>query len=262
MLGYLMHSRGLAVGEDTSSLIITNDSLREIINGFNSDPMKPSPALVAPRIYGDDIIVDSDVTSYVTDLLERLGLVVNHRKSFTGSQLVRESCGIYAYCGDDVTPVLFRVRNHSNVIDAQVFASLISQINIVGDNKWRNLHKRLINYLLNEVRIGGVREHNHRRMMPFVTDRDQFGIYTKRVHVTPDHQIRENVAWQRTEIRRLGLRAVGGRDPAEDFDLYRYDQGMRALAVGEFNDETKSYPTVRPSLTRVSAGWTPLAYVS
>jgi hypothetical protein len=54
-------------------------------------------------VYGDDIIVPIWIADYVTDLLERAGLVINHAKScFTGRYV--ESCGLELYLGKDITP--------------------------------------------------------------------------------------------------------------------------------------------------------------
>jgi hypothetical protein len=60
------------------------------------------------RIYGDDIIVPTDMLASVTSHLEAFGLKVNKGKTF-GKGKFRESCGGDYYDGVDVTPV--RVRH-------------------------------------------------------------------------------------------------------------------------------------------------------
>jgi hypothetical protein len=55
------------------------------------------------RVFGDDMIVPSDVFPYVCEILEVLQLRVNHEKSFHKG-LFRESCGMDAYAGRDITP--------------------------------------------------------------------------------------------------------------------------------------------------------------
>jgi len=55
------------------------------------------------RVYGDDIIVPVDSCGVVTELLAELGLKVNPSKTFSEG-LFRESCGMDAYAGVDVTP--------------------------------------------------------------------------------------------------------------------------------------------------------------
>lgn len=61
-------------------------------------------------VYGDDIIIRDSQTSEMITLLQRLGFVVNTKKSFYGDSAVRESCGIYALEGKDITPTLFKVK--------------------------------------------------------------------------------------------------------------------------------------------------------
>lgn len=259
ILGYLMHANQIPIGGDLSCLSIDKTSLAEMLKRMNLDPQKPSSGYVAPRIYGDDICCDSNVTPFVTYLLEQCGLVVNRRKSFVGKQAVRESCGIYCFNGYTVTPMLFRVRRHKTTLDAQAFASLISQINLAGNNRLMSVRKVLIQYLLNDVKVAGVRDGTKRFAMPFVGDPDEFGIFTSRVHLK-----NVNVKWNnnlhREEIQRLGLCGVSDLQLPYwvYYDHYRYDQWMRAAHGGSSDDVKPSSPYVRPSFTRVRVGWTPL----
>lgn len=61
-------------------------------------------------IHGDDLIVPADCSSYVFDLYEVCGVVVNKAKSFTDGPF-RESCGGHWYNGNDVKP--FYVKRES-----------------------------------------------------------------------------------------------------------------------------------------------------
>lgn len=65
---------------------------------------------ILERVYGDDLITLGKYTQCVITLLQSLGFKVNTRKSFTGSQALRESCGVYAVNGRDVTPLIFKVK--------------------------------------------------------------------------------------------------------------------------------------------------------
>lgn len=58
-------------------------------------------------VYGDDVIVDTAQAVHAINTLESYGLHVNMNKSCT-TGLFRESCGMDAYDGVDVTPVRFR----------------------------------------------------------------------------------------------------------------------------------------------------------
>lgn len=55
------------------------------------------------RVYGDDMVVPSDVFPFVCEILEVLQLRVNLGKSFNQG-FFRESCGMDAYLGQDITP--------------------------------------------------------------------------------------------------------------------------------------------------------------
>ncbi len=59
------------------------------------------------RVFGDDIIIDSNAYEYLVQLLAELGLKVNENKSFHKG-LFRESCGMDAFNGVDVTPAYLR----------------------------------------------------------------------------------------------------------------------------------------------------------
>lgn len=54
-------------------------------------------------VYGDDIIVPSDTAETLAGLMSYFGLKVNESKSFWNGKF-RESCGIEAFMGYDVTP--------------------------------------------------------------------------------------------------------------------------------------------------------------
>jgi len=56
------------------------------------------------RVFGDDIIVPTDVSADVTAELDRLGFKVNHTKTFLTGKF-RESCGVEAFQGHCVTKV-------------------------------------------------------------------------------------------------------------------------------------------------------------
>lgn len=55
------------------------------------------------RVYGDDIIIPVDCYGVCVQLLTQLGLKVNTDKTFSRGKF-RESCGMDAYAGEEVTP--------------------------------------------------------------------------------------------------------------------------------------------------------------
>lgn len=61
-------------------------------------------------VYGDDIIVPSKYVNRVTKLLSKVGFIVNEGKTFSKGSF-RESCGIFAYKGYNVTCVYRRTQD-------------------------------------------------------------------------------------------------------------------------------------------------------
>jgi len=59
------------------------------------------------QVFGDDIIIPSHLTGVLIEVLQYLGLRVNTSKSFSEGNF-RESCGMDAYAGHDVTPAYLR----------------------------------------------------------------------------------------------------------------------------------------------------------
>jgi hypothetical protein len=80
------------------------------------------------RVYGDDIIVETKYAHAVVHWLTRVGLKVNTRKSFLEGNF-KESCGVDAYMGVDVTPTYLRYRPDDSSVDPNIIASLVSTSN-------------------------------------------------------------------------------------------------------------------------------------
>lgn len=61
-------------------------------------------------VYGDDIVIPSDIFSKVTATLSKLGFTVNRSKTYS-TGFFRESCGKHYHRGYDVTPFYLRSWN-------------------------------------------------------------------------------------------------------------------------------------------------------
>ena len=81
------------------------------------------------RVFGDDVIVDTKYVHQCVNWLERVGLRVNVNKSFLAGNF-KESCGVDAFKGVDITPLYCRHRPDT-LSDASpnVIASIISLSN-------------------------------------------------------------------------------------------------------------------------------------
>lgn len=80
------------------------------------------------RVYGDDLIIPVDMVQPVTEHLHSFGLKVNHRKSF-GTGKFRESCGMDAYDGYEVTPSYCRRICPTSRRDSEALVSWIELSN-------------------------------------------------------------------------------------------------------------------------------------
>lgn len=78
-------------------------------------------------VYGDDIIIPVEHADCVSTLLEHFGFKVNTSKSFMRqSSRFRESCGMDAYGGTDVTPAYSRQTTDADTLNGKQIISLIS----------------------------------------------------------------------------------------------------------------------------------------
>lgn len=74
-------------------------------------------------VYGDDIIVPTGQALECIIALEDYGLRVNHAKSFLYGRF-RESCGVDAFDGENVTPIRYR---RDNLVSIVAFANLMGE---------------------------------------------------------------------------------------------------------------------------------------
>jgi len=83
-------------------------------------------------VFGDDIIVPTECAEYVIDALESFGLLVNRTKSFYRGGF-RESCGVDAFKGVDVTPVRWKTTlDAEHDIGMQSLSDLAMRLRIAG----------------------------------------------------------------------------------------------------------------------------------
>lgn len=83
-------------------------------------------------VFGDDIIVPSECAEVVCNDLESFGLVVNRTKSFWRGQF-RESCGVDAFKGVDVTPVRWKATlNAEHLSGLQSLSDIAMRLRIAG----------------------------------------------------------------------------------------------------------------------------------
>lgn len=202
-------------------------------------------------VFGDDIVFPSKFYAGATYGLISAGLVPNKDKTFVAG-FFRESCGVDAYRGTDITP--HRMKVHS----IETYSDLVS-----------------ICTLAKALRIDG---YDHCASFMYATVRKRLGLLGKVLHLTsnPDAQgifeyvrdfrtvilyeksLRYNRALQIYETRVLLVRSETILPPKDDW-YHLQDSLMRIAHLGNnMSDRRTEYPV--PYRTRPTYGWTPVVY--
>lgn len=79
-------------------------------------------------VYGDDILIPADAAAVVFDYLQRYNCKVNTRKTFYRGYF-RESCGVDAYGGIEVTPIYITRRPPESLRDAPEIIGWVATAN-------------------------------------------------------------------------------------------------------------------------------------
>lgn len=85
-------------------------------------------------VYGDDLVLPSGSQALVTTLFGAAGLVVNESKSCVGSFPFRESCGLDAILGEDVSPLRIKHRWSADLSPEALMAWTEYANNLSGAN--------------------------------------------------------------------------------------------------------------------------------
>jgi hypothetical protein len=118
------------------------------------------------RVFGDDIIVPNDAYGLTKFVLHECGLLVNHRKSFSGHSF-RESCGMDAFKGVDVTPP--RIHKDPLSASASSTAALIEYTNNLYKKGFWHASTRVLDLLPGSTR---------RRLLVSGPDEGGLGLYS------------------------------------------------------------------------------------
>lgn len=202
-------------------------------------------------VYGDDIITDHRITSQVIAALRCFGFTVNESKSYLGELAFRESCGIFAIGGHDVTPLIHKAKHFSGKLKIDELASYIDLANRAYDYGYTHLRGVLVSFVLHADIEGVSRRQTGHNPVLFSSDRnDSFSIFTEvpdnshlksrsfkldEVLTTDrlkDLSIAELVSelersyptslqYQRSEVQSISVGPVGVTRLSEKFDNYR-----------------------------------------
>jgi len=94
-------------------------------------------------VFGDDLIYPQRYHERVVEVLRHAGLTVNTSKTFVRG-FFRESCGVDAWNGTDITPLRMKVRSVNSCSEAVSFCDLARRASVRGNH-------RLATYLYTQI---------------------------------------------------------------------------------------------------------------
>jgi hypothetical protein len=151
------------------------------------------------RIFGDDIIVRKRYAHKVANWLERVGLKINSDKSFLEGNF-RESCGLDAFRGVEVTPIYLKHRPVHGQVTPGAVKSIVETSNHLWLNGYYEASTVLKNFVESELGIA----------LPLVSKRSEaLGWHTHLDGMTPN---RWNHRLHRLETRSVALKALKRSD--------------------------------------------------
>ena len=202
---------------------------------------------VAKRVYvyGDDIIVPTEWALLSIQALEAVGLKVNVDKScFTG--FFRESCGVEAYKGFDVTPFRLRKPWLTRNFSGATLLSYSLLANQMADKGYKDLADLLWDEL--EESYGKLPYGTRRSSFPCKIVGDAERATALNWHVFPR---RFNRAYQRLEFSVLSLSLRRRR-----FEFDGWPRLLRNMVSPPFGDPLSE---VLPLSLSIKRGWTNIA---
>lgn len=238
--------------------------------------------------YGDDIIVDSRLTTEVINALTALGFEVNVSKSFVGNEAFRESCGEYHFDGESVSPYFFKTDEVSSRIGIAALAGLIDHANRAMHFGYSTLRRHLVQFILHYP-IAGVRESREKNSILFTEDENEScailcanprnthlrkRVYDPRLssylyggkaeaEASPGNTLGgaaltgTDMWYQRDEVESLAPGPCRKRRLSEKFDNYRYVTWWRTRVYGAGTGLIDAVPMTHDALeVGISRRWT------
>jgi len=159
--------------------------------------MTRSMAVEFVYVYGDDIIIPTAYALNLCDFLESIGLKVNRSKSCISGRF-RESCGVDAYNGIDVTPI----RLKQPLSQRPKSGTLLLHYTSFANHCWRKGYVKTAQYVWAELEnIWGPLPYGHTdEFYPCRTDCLSWE-HAHALNLSMGKFIRSNDAYQRWEIK-------------------------------------------------------------
>jgi hypothetical protein len=182
------------------------------------------------RVYGDDIIVKTQYARQVALWLSKAGLKINDRKSFFEGNF-KESCGVDAFCGVDVTPVYCRFRPE---LTSLVPSDLVRAV-AFSNNCWMRGYHSAATIVREHVEASLGRE------LPLVSqDSGALGWYTRQDAM---HAHKWDGCLQRLVTRTLALVPLKRKDPLDGWPalLKFFHVPLLGRPLGHLKESTRRF---------------------
>lgn len=171
--------------------------------------LKLSRAMSCVKVYGDDIITTAESCAEVICTLERYHLAMNRSKCCIAGSF-RESCGMDAYRGVDVTPTKIR-SIYTSKPDCNTIVSWVALSNEFYLRGYYTVAEALESHVRGWL-VAENRNKRHKWVIPTISDlKPRSYLCFARLHVTDGYKgvaSRYNPVVQRTEVRALTSRPV------------------------------------------------------
>lgn len=196
------------------------------------------------RVFGDDLIVPKDCAGATLDALIAFGLKVNASKTFTEGNF-RESCGIDAYGGKNVTTV--------SILDAPMKAkpgSIVSSVD-VHNNLCVKGYYHTARYIQKTVERTG-----YKKIRDVAHGSGSFGWYPNYLSDRPSLRTKYDSSLQLRLVRCFVLRTKQRRIQPSEYSsvLQFFTEAPRKVTSGL---STLGHP-VRRAKVSLTLGWAPL----
>lgn len=144
------------------------------------------------RVYGDDLIVPDSCLAELVVNLRRCGFRINDSKTFAGSNRFRESCGVHAYDGVDVTPMRIS-RKYCGLGISSSSPTAFAGIQDMANEAYRRGFLLLRRYLVDKLINGSL-------LVPLFSEDGRNGLISP---VADNYRLtsRFNRRWQRRELK-------------------------------------------------------------
>lgn len=152
-------------------------------------------------VYGDDIIVPDWLYDEVTSILTDLDFVVNDDKSFRSDTPFKESCGIEALSGHDVTPVRMSRKLYVSLADVKLPPEMVIPLASLTNNLYSQGYTQTASVLRRHWRL-------HQYSLRYTDDIDSVGLFIQPTNypITQSHlRGRYNNDLQRFEVLALTM---------------------------------------------------------